>query len=73
MVSESTDGLIESEAEGGEAAVPLSAGENGVNSVGTTRRLKILRIVAGKRTELKASLGDKLQPGDTVVVASRWF
>lgn len=46
---------------------------NGVNSVGTTRRLKILRIVAGKRTELKASLGDKLQPGDTVVVASRWF
>lgn len=46
---------------------------NGVNSVGTTKRLKILRIVDGKRTELKASLGDKLQPGDTVVVASRWF
>jgi polysaccharide biosynthesis/export protein len=46
---------------------------NGVNDVGTTRRLKILRIVNGKRTEVKASLGDKLQPGDTVVVASRWF
>ncbi len=46
---------------------------NGVNNVGTTKRLKILRIVNGKRTELKASLGDKLQPGDTVVVASRWF
>jgi len=46
---------------------------NGVNDVGTTKRLKILRIVNGKRTEVKASLGDKLQPGDTVVVASRWF
>jgi len=46
---------------------------NGVNDVGTTKRLKILRIVDGKRTEVKASLGDKLQPGDTVVVASRWF
>jgi len=46
---------------------------NGVNDVGTTRRLKILRIVDGKRTEVKASLGDKLLPGDTVVVASRWF
>jgi polysaccharide export outer membrane protein len=46
---------------------------SGVNDVGTTKRLKILRIVDGKRSEIKASLGDKLEPGDTVVVATRWF
>lgn len=46
---------------------------NGVNEMGTTRRLKILRIVDGKRTEVKASLNDRILPGDTVVVASRWF
>ena len=46
---------------------------NGVNNLGTTKRLKILRVVDGKRTEVKASLGDKLMPGDTVVVATRWF
>lgn len=45
----------------------------GVNEMGTTKRVKILRIVNGKRTELKAGLGDRLQPGDTVVVSSRWF
>ena len=46
---------------------------NGVTEAGTTKRLKILRIVDGKRTEVKATLGDKVQPGDTIVVASRWF
>jgi polysaccharide export outer membrane protein len=46
---------------------------NGTTSSGTTKRLKILRVVDGKRTEVKASLGDKMQPGDTLVVPSRWF
>lgn len=46
---------------------------NGVTDMGTTKRLKIVRIVDGKRSEVKASVGDKLRPGDTVVVASRWF
>lgn len=46
---------------------------NGVTSSGSTKRLKVLRIVDGKRTEIKANPGDKLQPGDTVVVATRWF
>lgn len=45
----------------------------GVNEMGTTRRLKVVRITGGKKVELKASLGDTLQPGDTVVVATRWF
>ena len=39
---------------------------SGVNEMGSDKRLKILRIVDGKRIELKASLGDKVQPGDTV-------
>jgi polysaccharide export outer membrane protein len=46
---------------------------NGVTSAGTTKRLKVLRIVDGKRTEVKVNAGDKLMPGDTVVVATRWF
>jgi polysaccharide biosynthesis/export protein len=46
---------------------------NGVTDAGTTRRLKVQRVVAGKRVEIKVELGDKIQPGDTVVVASRWF
>lgn len=46
---------------------------NGITDAGTTRRLKILRVVNGKRTEVKASLAEKVQPGDTVVIASRWF
>lgn len=46
---------------------------NGVNDMGSNRRVKIIRIVGGKRTELKAELGDKVQPGDTVQVGNRWF
>ena len=46
---------------------------SGVNEMGSDKRLKILRIVDGKRIELKASLGDKVQPGDTIVVGTRWF
>ena len=45
----------------------------GVNEMGTTKRLKIMRVVNGKRTEIKASLSDRIQPGDTIVVASRRF
>lgn len=46
---------------------------SGVNDSGSTRRLKILRIQGGKRVELKAEMSDKVLPGDTVVVSSRWF
>ena len=46
---------------------------SGVNEMGSDKRLKILRIVDGKRIEIKASLGDKVQPGDTIVVGTRWF
>jgi polysaccharide export outer membrane protein len=46
---------------------------NGINELGSTRRIKIIRIVDGKRTELKAAQGDKVLPGDTVFVGNRWF
>jgi polysaccharide biosynthesis/export protein len=46
---------------------------SGVNEMGSDKRLKLLRIVDGKRIELKASMGDKVQPGDTIVVGTRWF
>jgi polysaccharide export outer membrane protein len=46
---------------------------NGINDLGSTRRIKIIRIVDGKRAELKAELGDKVLPGDTVQVGNRWF
>ena len=45
----------------------------GVNEMGSDKRFKIMRIVDGKRTEIKASLGDKVLPGDTVIVGTRWF
>ena len=46
---------------------------SGVNEMGSDKKVKIIRVVGGKRTELKASAGDVLQPGDTVVVGTRWF
>lgn len=46
---------------------------NGVNDLGSTKRVKIIRIVDGKRVELKAELGDKVLPGDSVQVGNRWF
>lgn len=45
----------------------------GVNEMGTTNRLKIMRIVNGKRTEIKATLSDLVRPGDTLIIASRRF
>jgi polysaccharide export outer membrane protein len=45
----------------------------GLTDTGSDRRLKIVRIVDGKKVELKASVSDRLQPGDTVIVSTRWF
>jgi polysaccharide export outer membrane protein len=45
----------------------------GLTQMGSDKRVTIIRIVGGKRTELKASVGDLLQPGDTVRVGTRWF
>jgi polysaccharide export outer membrane protein len=45
----------------------------GVSDRGSDRRIRILRIVNGRKTELRARLGDQVEPGDTVVVPERFF
>jgi polysaccharide biosynthesis/export protein len=43
----------------------------GVTRVGSTGRVKIGRIVAGKNTEVKAKLSDVVKAGDTITVGTR--
>jgi polysaccharide export outer membrane protein len=45
----------------------------GVTDRGAINRVKIIRVVAGKMTEVKAKLTDIVKPGDTVVVPERFF
>jgi polysaccharide biosynthesis/export protein len=45
----------------------------GTTSLGSTGRMRITRVVDGKRIEVKAHLDDVLMPGDTVTVGARWF
>jgi polysaccharide export outer membrane protein len=45
----------------------------GVTDRGATNRIKIVRIVNGKKTEIKVSLTDIVRPGDTIMVPERYF
>ena len=45
----------------------------GITDRGATTRIRIVRIVAGDKKELKVKLGDVVLPGDTVIVAERIF
>jgi polysaccharide export outer membrane protein len=45
----------------------------GVSDRGSTGRIRIVRIVAGKKQEIKVKLGDVVQPGDTIIVQERFF
>jgi polysaccharide biosynthesis/export protein len=45
----------------------------GVTDRGSTSRIRIVRIVNGERTEQRASLTDRVQAGDTLVVPQRFF
>jgi polysaccharide biosynthesis/export protein len=45
----------------------------GVTDRGSTNRVKIVRTVDGKKKELKAKLTDVVEPGDTLIVAERFF
>jgi polysaccharide biosynthesis/export protein len=45
----------------------------GVTDRGSTNRIKIVRIVKGKKTEIKVTLTDIVLPGDTVMVPERYF
>ena len=45
----------------------------GVTDRGSTGRLKIVRTVGGKKKEVKVKLTDVVEPGDTLIVAERFF
>jgi polysaccharide biosynthesis/export protein len=45
----------------------------GVSDRGTTGRIRVIRIAAGVKSELRVSLSDSVQPGDTIVVPERFF
>jgi polysaccharide export outer membrane protein len=46
---------------------------SGVTDRGSMGRIKILRIVDGKKEELKVELSDFIQPRDTIIVPERFF
>jgi hypothetical protein len=45
----------------------------GVTPRGSSGRVKVVRVVAGKRQELKVKSTDPVQPEDTIVVPERFF
>jgi polysaccharide export outer membrane protein len=45
----------------------------GATDRGATGRIRIIRMLNGKKTEVKAKLNDVVQPGDTIVVPERRF
>lgn len=45
----------------------------GVTDRGTTSRIRLVRVVDGKKQELKVKLDDRVRPGDTVIVPERFF
>ena len=53
-----------------EQAIALAGG---LNERGSDRRVVASRMVKGKLTDVSVRLEDKVQPGDTIKVASRFF
>jgi polysaccharide export outer membrane protein len=45
----------------------------GVTERGALNRVRIARMVNGERKEIKAKAGDRVQPGDTIIVPERFF
>jgi polysaccharide export outer membrane protein len=45
----------------------------GVNDRGSTSRIRIVRLVDGKKAEIKAKLSDQVKAGDTIIVVERFF
>jgi protein involved in polysaccharide export with SLBB domain len=45
----------------------------GVTERGSSGRVKIVRVVGGKKQEVKAKLGDPVLPDDTLIVPERFF
>lgn len=45
----------------------------GVTDRGETKRIKIIRVVNGKKLEIKAGLNDVVRANDTITVPEKWF
>jgi polysaccharide export outer membrane protein len=45
----------------------------GLTDRGATGRLRVARIVSGKKTEVRVNVEDLVQPGDTIIVPERFF
>ena len=45
----------------------------GVTENGAMNRVRVVRIVAGNKKELKVTLTDTVRPGDTIIVPERYF
>ena len=45
----------------------------GVTENGAMNRVRIVRIIAGNKKELKVNLTDVVRPGDTIIVPERYF
>ena len=45
----------------------------GLTDSGSDARIRILRIVKGRKTEIRAKMSDTVEPGDTIVVPERFF
>ena len=60
-------------AERGSTVLQVLSLAGGVTERGSDGRIKILRTVKDKKTEIKAKLTDTVEPGDTIVVPERFF
>ncbi|HMF99159.1 MAG TPA: polysaccharide biosynthesis/export family protein [Vicinamibacterales bacterium] len=45
----------------------------GLTDLGSTTRIRIVRLVSGNKQEINVKLGDMVQPGDTIIVRERFF
>ena len=45
----------------------------GVTDRGSTGRIQIVRIVGGRKSEIKVGLTDFVEPRDTIIVPERFF
>jgi polysaccharide biosynthesis/export protein len=57
----------------GTTVLQLLSLAGGVTEAASTSRIKIIRIVDGKKKEIKVKLEALVEPGDTVVVPTRFF
>jgi polysaccharide export outer membrane protein len=59
--------------ESGMTVLRALSAAGGTTALGSTGRIRITRVVDGRKTEIKARLDDVLKPDDTIVVGARRF